>query len=329
MKRKLLLIATLLLCCLSLKAQNYVKELYFDARGSMFNTFDSSNNESHYYKGFTGDFFNLNIKGDISNNVSYRVRQRLNKRITSDNPFNATDFLYIDWRINNKWTLNFGKQEIYIGGFEYDYAPIDVYYWGYFCDTLSQSYAFSASLGYNFSQDNTLIFQVCQSPWGINNFSNNHKDNLLAYNLIWFGKLFSWWKTIWSVNEMEYQRGKFMNIVALGNRFEYDNIYLEADINNRHYSTDDNVLFDNWSFTGKFNYAYKDFNFFVKGGYDKQTMGNYEQSNTFFGGAVEYFPLKDSKDLRLHAAIYHYENQKDITHFDVGLSWKINIIKNK
>ena len=42
--------------------------------------------------------------------------------------FNATDWFYVDYKPTEQWTLSAGKQVIDIGGWEYDYAPINLYY---------------------------------------------------------------------------------------------------------------------------------------------------------------------------------------------------------
>ena len=100
------------------KAQNAVDNLFIDMRGAFHQEF---NGESGYKSKFIGEHFNLNILGHISPNVTYRIRQRFNKKVFDEkNMFNATDFLCINWHPTPKWTFTAGKYAVLIGGYEYD-----------------------------------------------------------------------------------------------------------------------------------------------------------------------------------------------------------------
>ena len=248
--KKITLLLVIVCAAISLQAQNYVTDAFFEARAGFHNQIDDNNKYSNH---FTGDFFNFQMFGNITDNISYRVRQRLNTNpFANDNILNATDFLYFDWKINDKWSLMVGKQEIYIGGFEYDYAPIDVYYWSDYCNQIPQSYGMGVSLGYTFKENNIIYLQAINSP-----FSLGDNDNLLAYNLIWFGDLFSWWKTIWSANYVEVVNDKGLFYIALGNKFEMGDFYLEADYTEQINTTQKENKYS-FSLAGKLDYNYRD-----------------------------------------------------------------------
>ena len=89
----------------------------------------------HHY-GFRGDYFNFLLGGDIGDHISYFFRQRIVPVKGYTELFDNTDFLYIQYKFNDQWSLRMGKEAIYVGGFEYDAPPIDVYYfthyWGSF-----------------------------------------------------------------------------------------------------------------------------------------------------------------------------------------------------
>ncbi len=317
--------ATMFFC--NVEAQNWLDDASFNIRSS----FEYNHTKTDDLKGFNGEHFNLNMQGHITENISFRFRQRFHKNIVSgNNIFNATDFLYIDWQIDKHWSLRFGRDEILIGGYEYDYAPIDVYYYSDFCNNLPECYAFGASVGYNFNADQKLIFQITNTPFKGGN------SNLLSCNLAWFGYIAPWWKTIWSVNESEYADGKFENIIALGNRFEFGDWYIEADYISRYRSSFDKFLFDHFAVIGKLNYNYKNWNFFAKGGYDADRYPkayhpttyilDFEYDYTHIGCGAEYFPLKDSKDLRLHA-VYYYNDNLESHNLMLGATWKLNLLR--
>ena len=177
------------------KAQNAVDNLFIDMRGAFHQEF---NGGSEYKSKFIGEHFNLNILGHISPNVTYRIRQRFNKKVFDEkNMFNATDFLCINWHPTPKWTFTAGKYAVLIGGYEYDAVPIDVYFYSLFCRNLYQGYSFGALASYEAAKGQKITFQICNSPL------SKGANNLYAYNLAWTGRIFSWWHTIWSLNSLQ------------------------------------------------------------------------------------------------------------------------------
>ena len=49
-------------------------------------------------------------------------------------------------------------------------------------------------------------------------------------------------------------------------------------------------------------------------------------SNVVVFNAYEYFPLKDSKDLRLHA-VYYYNDNLESHNLMLGATWKLNLLR--
>ncbi|MBQ9529131.1 MAG: hypothetical protein IJR73_02090, partial [Bacteroidales bacterium] len=74
--------------------KTHVDSLWIDARA----TFHQQTEAGVYSTHFQGDYFNVHIAGHLTDNISFRVRQRMNKRIDAENPFNATDFLWLKWQ---------------------------------------------------------------------------------------------------------------------------------------------------------------------------------------------------------------------------------------
>ncbi len=72
-----------------------VDEVSFDTRA----TFHQQTTDGVYDSHFQGDYLNFHLKGHITDKISFRIRQRLNKKIDEKNPFNATDFLWNKWRL--------------------------------------------------------------------------------------------------------------------------------------------------------------------------------------------------------------------------------------
>ena len=48
-------------------------------------------------------------------------------------------------------------------------------------------------------------------------------------------------------------------------------------------------------------------------------------TNLFYGGGVEFFPLREDKDVRIHAA--WSDNEFFGNNLNVGLTWRFNVTK--
>ena len=101
MRPKLLSVFLFLLAAPLLRAQQtHVDEVSIDTRA----TFHQQTTDGVYDSHFQGDYLNLHIKGQLTDGLTFRVRQRLNKKIDEKNPFNATDFLWLKWQATPKWS---------------------------------------------------------------------------------------------------------------------------------------------------------------------------------------------------------------------------------
>lgn len=266
---------------------------------------------------FSGKYINFMLNGNISDNFSYHFRYRFNKVTSFGDFFNAVDWAYLDYDIDPNWRVSAGKQMVYIGGFEYDYAPIDVYFWSGANENIP-CYALGVSGQYTTNDGrNTFVAQITNSPFSEIEYSNNRpRFDMYAYNLAWYGN-YGVYRSIWSVNMMNYAKGKFVNYIALGNRFNIcPFLAMELDYVNRYY-LGQGSFFGDFSVIGNLIFNIKDrANIFVKGGFDYNDSGNDDimvgpaalaagfgigRESGYIGAGAEFFPLKKSKDIRLHA----------------------------
>lgn len=295
-------------------------------------------NQLHDASGFKVRYFNLRMDGQITPKFSYSWRQRFSNVNKFSDFVNNTDWFHLTYRPTKNWAISAGKQVVMIGGWEYDRAPIDVYfcseYWNNVnCFQLGASVAFTTNEG-----NDTLTFQVCQSPYNTSsmNFAPTYEDgkivgskqlgSLFAYNLYWMGQ-HGFYTALHSLNFSEYQPGKFDVYVVLGNQFQFGDATIQLDLMNRGVSARE-LLFDNFSIMGEFSYLVADrVNIFAKATYDKvgsnypyipaiigENGGELYSARGLFlypgteltrvGGGVEYYPLgaKGNRDIRLHAA---------------------------
>ena len=354
MKKRILLLALVTTCFLTesvFSQENDIKRfnLSFDARAD----FELNKPEEDVTYGFVGKNLNIMFNGEINDHFSVKVRQRLNKPINAEvGFFNATDIATLTWNINKKFSIVAGKQVVSIGGFEYDLAPIDLYFYSDFTNNIPSCYEFGVAANYTVNND-LFSFQMINSPFATN---RNGKEGLFAYNLIWYGS-HGIFNSIYSLNMMEYRKGKFVNYVTLGNQFNIGALTLEIDFQNRTFPEKFKFLTD-YSLIGTVKYKFNGrWSIFAKGGYDRndyavpidtqnplpadaqstlpdgtiifpviQPNGYVVQPDTeyiFAGTGVEFFPIKDKKDIRIHAfgAI-----SNDSPLFNIGLTWRIKAI---
>lgn len=280
--------------------------------------------------GFEGQYLNFSMQGDISSRFHYRIRQRLNKGITSASSFfAATDFAWLSYDVTDRLSITAGKQAIGMGGFEYDYAPIDVYWWSEFCNQLLICYEMGLSLQYNI-QGQSFLFQVTNSP-----FITSQSDGLFSYNLLWYGKIKSL-STIYSFNLVEYQRGKYVPYFNIGNRLTLGSIEMEVDFMNRT-APDRPILFDDYTIVGQCRWPLNSrWSLMAKGGFDrnKDSKGITVPSYALVPAGTEYcygllgaefFPLSDPS-VRIHAFVGMDNTEPKSIVFNAGATWRIHVL---
>lgn len=300
-------------------------------------------NAIHDGSGFKGKYLNIKADAKLTNNLSVSYRQRLNKNHADQSFFDATDWLYINWRAADNVELSAGKQVVGIGGYEYDRAPIDLYvcseYWN---NIPCYQLGVSASYVMNSGKDR-LTAQFCESPFSrtksVAGFGIDNNTDMYAYNLMWNGS-HGFLSTIWSVNLLEYQPGKMISYIALGNRFNLGKVAVELDLMNRAVKGH-TVFLKDCSVMGEVSFRpNKKLNLFAKATYDVNNTDHFGDfcvlpgtEMTMVSGGVEYFPLKQSQNLRLHLVGSHSFGQNPFgtvpdkqTYIDAGMKFKFKVL---
>lgn len=326
MKRIFLFVFVLLGAVTTISAQSGISRLDLEVRGDwQYDSFDGEpfrvNNSS-----FQGKFANFRMDGTLAENLTYSIRYRINK--VQSSAFAATDWATINYSLDN-WDLSAGKQVVAIGGYEYDRAPIDIYFASEYWQHIA-CYQFGVSAAYKFNNSlgSKLLGQICQSPY---DFAN---EGLYAYNLMYMDA-----GNLSSLNLLEYAPGKYIGYVALGIREEFGPVALEWDVMDRYdignNATSFSTMLDvNWKMNDKLR-------FFAHGSYDENRaevmMDPTVRPVTSIwnvGGGVEYFPY-GAKNLRIHAASNYVfgKNNNGVLRsgdfvFQMGVTWRLNLIGN-
>lgn len=290
--------------------------------------------------GFKGRYLNIRLDGTLAENVSYSYRQRLNKPSKDATFFDATDWITLNYQSGN-WTFSGGKQVVGIGGFEYDGAPIDLYFCSEYWNNIA-CYQYGASIAWDTdSRNDRLMFQFCESPFR-RNILNIENEEMFAYNMMWVSS-HGIYSSLYSLNFIEYLPGRFINYLALGNRFTSGDFRLDLDFMNRAVSLKDfgkdfSVMCElKW-------FPISSLDIFAKATYDRNIA---EQEGdwcvipgtaiTRIGAGIEFYPIKDSKALRLHLnCCYTYGKAAERTVLkdkqtiiDAGMTWKMNMLNLK
>ena len=285
-------------------------------------------------------YINLRLDGSIGKQFTYSWRQRLNKMYSAQAFVDNMDWLHITYRPTANWAISAGKQVVMIGGWEYDRAPIELYFCSEFWNNVN-CYQLGASVAYTTNDGNdTILFQASQSPYDTTSSSVDY----YAYNLYWSGS-HGCYTALYSLNFMQYAPGKYDKYIALGNQFKFGDATIQLDLMNRGTSLRD-LCFDNFSVMGEFAYLIADrVNVFAKATYDKIGSSAVAASGlvpgteiTRVGGGVEYYPMghKGNRDVRVHAAYaYNFGQNTNIagtalpkgSFLTVGLTWKIDVME--
>lgn len=260
----------------------------------------------HDASGFKGDYLLLMVSGQINDRISYSWRQRLNKKIDKNDKFDATDWVYVNYKADANWSFAAGKQVAMVGGYEYDRSPIDIYLASEFWNNVAP-FQFGASASYTTNNGkSSFTAQVTQSL-----FHMPSRNDMLAYHLHWAGN-YGWFNSLYSLNMIEYSPKHFISYIVLGNKFNVGNASLELDLMNRAASHQTFFLKDcsvmarldyrpisHLGLFGKFTYDVNRTNT------DADMCVHSGTELTAFGGGVEYYPTKGNPDVRLGLSVSH------------------------
>ena len=301
-------------------------------------------------KGYSGvDFGNTSLytlfEGSVGEHFSYSMS---NHWLSTDpaslyqNAFRSDSFDFIDWLTLSysigRWTFTIGKDMLAIGGYELDLTDVDQH--PMLCSKFWQDcaiYQWSARVEYESKDESsTIAFQFGTSPFGELPFASK----LFTYSFIWYGE-FGCWAPIWSANLIEYDRGRFIKMASLGNLFSFGDFAAEIDVMQKLYTIDSTTDYE-LSLIGKFGYTIKDkVEIFAKAGYEYRTGEDifgweaeepcfipayigYGKGYAFYGGGVNYYPLRNSKDLRLHALIGSNTHSNSVA-INIGATYHFNL----
>jgi hypothetical protein len=311
----------------------------FDARFDWQSSFThNADAKPGYASNFNGRYLMFMLDGNISPKFSYSLRYRMihpNHVNSWRGVFNATDWANLTYRPTKNWEISAGKMLVFYGSYEFDYNPLDVYMWSAWGGRVG-CFQFGV-MGKYITDDrrNNILFQINNSPFA----DPLSLGALYSYSAQWNGN-FGVFNALYSVNFFEYQPGRFINYISLGNQFNFGPVKFELDYQNRYGARGTHFLKD-FSLIGKLNYnCMNRLNVFVKGGIDynmAQEEGESDvidmlvlpgERNVYYGAGLEFFPIKDSKNVRIHAFWQSGSNNLDGQSWNnhnvgIGFKWRL------
>ena len=279
--------------------------------------------------------FRIEAKGKVTDWLSYRWRQRLNRCNDGggfiDNLPNSIDLAYLNFSVTDKFNISAGKLCAAYGGIEFDMNPIEIYRYSEIINNMS-NFMSGVMFTYDFNPNQQLAFQVLDSRNGSieKTYGANLDANKLpfVYTLNWNANMFDGaWQTRWSASVMDEVKDKYMYYVALGNQFNFSpKCNMFVDLMSSYEQLDrkgimTNIFGGQGNFDGhnmyntlysslvtKVNWRFQPkWNFFVKGMFESAAIyrgeegiadGNYRTSVGYLTG-VEYYPMESNLHLFL------------------------------
>ncbi len=271
-----------------------------------------------------GDGLYFNIDGYISPHLSYSLQQRIASTYYEENDgFNGTNWLTLTYSIGS-FEFTAGKNGVLTGGFENDFEDFDSYYeMNSMFYNMLDSWQWGTSVVWYPNDNHSLTFQAINSP------IYSEEANLFGFDLAWRMES-EVYESFWKANAWEYEPGKYVKNLSLGNAFYIGNFSIIADYQTR--AADLGKMFtDDFTVTALTAYEFGEWGrLFAKFGYEKVAEGlPYEfayddgMEYIFYGAGFEYYPLKENKDIRFHAA--WASNNMDEHYLNIGLKWRFDL----
>lgn len=222
---------------LKLEKKTDAFNVYFNYAAS-FQEFDDGD---HWGSSFKNKQARIEIKGNITDKLSYRFRHRLNKNNTAqsqDNFAKATDILMVGYQLTDRFGIQGGKMCQNWGGFEFDENPMYIYQYSDMVDNMDNFMA-GVNFSYKFLPTQELNINITDANNG--SFNDEYGDDPstlesngdvkhleksnhpLTYIALWVGSFFGdKLQTRWSYGLQTQAQHKYSRMVVLGQKLNLD-----------------------------------------------------------------------------------------------------------
>ena len=294
----------------------YIPDISLDMRGGYVQDFAQNTGR------FCGDGLFLNIDGKISHSLSYSWNQTIAPSYGEFySGFDETNWLYLTYEVGD-FSFTAGKDALLVGSFEYDASTIDSYFdMNSMFYNLFDCWQWGISAAWYPAEDHAVIAQVANSPFAYG------EPGLFSYAAAWRGA-WDFYESYWTANLWEFETGKYAKALNLGNRFFFGDFTVDLEYMTRTHRL--NGLFtDDFTVLLAPSYEWTWGRAFAKYGYEHVAQElPYELAydsgdHMFYGAGLEFFPLKENKNVRVHAAWMGHTT--GVSTLDIGLTWKMDV----
>lgn len=117
---------------------------------------------------FRFDHIMIGIYGNITDKLSYKYLQRLNKgtqAFETENLSGTIDYAWLRYQISRRWAVTAGRQALFVGGFEYNEYPINIYDYSGITNNIT-CYLTGVNIAYSPRPDQEIGFQILNNKAG-------------------------------------------------------------------------------------------------------------------------------------------------------------------
>lgn len=215
-----------------LEKKNDMFNLYFNYAASFQAEHNSLSDE--WGTKFANKQLRIEIKGNLTDKLYYRLRHRLNKATDAkgeDNFAKATDIMMVGYNFNDKLSISGGKMCQIWGGFEFDENPMYIYQYSDMVDYMDNFMA-GVTVSYKPIPTQEIAVEISNSyngkfadEYGDEAFVVNNDEahalqkskNPLTYIINWNGSFFDGkLNTRWAWGLQTQAKGKYSRMLTLG-----------------------------------------------------------------------------------------------------------------
>lgn len=215
-----------------LEKKNDMFNLYFNYAASFQAEHNSLSDE--WGTKFANKQLRIEIKGNLTDKLYYRLRHRLNKATDAkgeDNFAKATDIMMVGYNFNDKLSISGGKMCQIWGGFEFDENPMYIYQYSDMVDYMD-NFMTGVTVSYKPIPTQEIAVEISNSYNG--KFADEYGDeavvvnndeaqalqkskNPLTYIINWNGSFFDGkLNTRWAWGLQTQAKGKYSRMLTLG-----------------------------------------------------------------------------------------------------------------
>lgn len=189
---------------------------------------------------FRFDHIMIGIYGNVTKKLSYKYLQRLNKgtqAFETENLSGTIDYAYLKYQLSSGFSVTGGRQALFVGGFEYNEYPINVYDYSGITNNIT-CYLTGVNVAYSPRFNQEVALQILNNKAGTMEEAFGRLPEgverpfaPLYYSLAWNSNYSdSKVQLRYAATVGELAKGKWMFMISGGQQFDFGKINLFFDV---------------------------------------------------------------------------------------------------